>query len=300
MAKILNFGSVNMDSLYRVDHFAKPGETLCVQGMERYPGGRGFNQSVALARAGAAVWQAGKIGMDGLHLLDWMSRENVRTELMDTGGSSTGQSATQVEHRTGRRCTLLYPAANFEITEDYMRRALSKFEPGDLLLLQNEINGVDQLIELAWEKGMQIAMNPSPISHALERCDLSKVNWLLLNEVEGNALTGETSAKLILEALLAKYPKGRFVLTIGKDGVVYRDHGQSLRRGIYDVPEVDTTAAGDTFTGFFLSTIANGLDVEQALRTASVAASITVSRRGGTASMPTASEVRSMEQKWEK
>jgi len=297
MAKILNFGSVNIDYVYKVDHFVKPGETLSAMGMERFPGGKGLNQSVALARAGADIWHAGRIGRDGLHLRELMSGAGVHTELLDASGSGTGQAIIQVE-RSGQNCILLHPAANFEITEQYIRSVLDRFEKGDLLLLQNEINMIDKLLDMAYEKGMQIAMNPSPISPALDQCDLGKVTWMLLNEVEGNALTGETNAKKILEVLIARYPNGRFVLTIGKDGVVYRDRDQSLRRGIYDVPVVDTTAAGDTFTGFFLSVVQHGESIEEALKLASIASSIAVSRKGAAVSIPTMDEVKRAEEDW--
>jgi ribokinase len=143
----------------------------------------------------------------------------------------------------------------------------------------------------AQEKGMQIALNPSPIDENLKLLPLEAVTYFLLNEVEGNELTDETEPETIAVRLHEKFPAARIVLTLGKQGVLYYDGGEFVRHGIYPTKVVDTTAAGDTFTGFFLSSVLQGKTVATALELASKASSIAVSIKGAANSIPTLEEV---------
>lgn len=290
MGKILNFGSLNIDDVYSVPHFLQPGETLSASGCEIFPGGKGLNQSVALARAGAAVWHAGKIGEDGIWLRDLLKDSGVHTELLSVCEEKTGHAIIQVDS-SGQNCILLYSGANGAITKEYVDEVLQNFSAGDLLVLQNEINLLDYIMSAAAEKGMQIALNPSPMNDGVLKCPLDKVTWFLLNEVEGEQVTGETDPEKIAETLLSRYPNARVVLTLGKRGVYYRSAEECCSHGIFSVPVVDTTAAGDTFTGFFLSTAAEGKTIAESLRIASAASSIAVSRKGAAVSIPTLEEV---------
>lgn len=290
MKQILNFGSLNIDKRFSVDHILRPGETLASQSLEIFPGGKGLNQSVALARAGGEVFHAGKIGADGGFLLDTLAQAGVHTALVERTDGQSGQALIQVD-TAGQNCILLYHGTNFEITEADIDRVLQGFGRGDLIVLQNEINLLEKIIEKARARGLEIALNPSPIGPELASCDLGGVSWFLLNEVEGFELTGENDPDRIAETLIARYPSARIVLTLGKDGVLYRDARDRFRHGIYKVPVVDTTAAGDTFTGFFLCRALAGDSVPRALQVASVASSIAVSRRGAAVSIPTLAEV---------
>lgn len=290
MKKILNYGSLNIDKTFSVDHILRPGETLAAHSLELFPGGKGLNQSVALARAEGRVYHAGKIGADGAFLMDVLRDAGVHTEYIGKTEGQTGQALIQVDS-TGQNCIMLYHGANYENAESDFDEILSQFDAGDLLVMQNEINSIDVLMEKAASRGMEIAFNPSPIGPEIAACDLRLVSWFLLNEVEGHELTGETDPQKITDILLERYPKARIVLTLGKDGVVYRDAQKTVKHGIYKVPVVDTTAAGDTFTGFFLATTAAGEPVERALKLASVASSIAVSRKGAAVSIPTLREV---------
>lgn len=290
MAKILNFGSLNIDYVYQVDHFVRAGETLASQGRSLFPGGKGLNQSVALAKAGGEVYHAGKIGADGKFLAALMQEAGVRTELLDQTGSATGQAIIQV-NGAGQNCILLHHGANYEITGEYIERVLSQFGAGDILVLQNEINQIGTLIERAFEKGMRIAFNPSPIDSGVKAYALEKISWFLMNEIEGRELTGESEPERIVAKMAWLYPRSRVVLTIGKAGVLYQGDGAFCAHGTYRVSVVDTTAAGDTFTGFFISSVCAGKPVEEALRLASVASSIAVSRKGAAVSIPALEEV---------
>ncbi|MGI5905842.1 MAG: ribokinase [Candidatus Pararuminococcus gallinarum] len=289
--KILNFGSLNIDNVYSMDHFVRPGETTASLKMETFCGGKGLNQSVALAKAGAPVYHAGKVGADGQMLIDILGEYGVDASLVAMTQGHTGHAIIQVDKK-GQNCILLYGGANQEITTDYIDDVLAHFEKGDMLLLQNEINNIDYIIKKAAEKGMILAINPSPISDELVKMDLTPITYFILNEIEGNELTQETDPEKIAQKMRQIYPGCVVVLTLGKQGVMYYDGTNTYTHGIYDVPVVDTTAAGDTFTGFFLSTLMQGEDVPKALEYASVASSLAVSQKGAAPSIPTMEQVK--------
>lgn len=288
--KILNFGSINIDNVYHVDDFVKPGETKKSLSFQVFPGGKGLNQSVALARAGAAVYHAGKIGTDGQWLADLMKTSGVDTALVEKAKCDTGKAIIQVSD-TGQNAIILYEGANQEMDRKYIERVLDQFCAGDILVLQNEINLVPEMIELARQRGLKIALNPSPANEVIHQCDLSKIQWLLLNEVEGEWMTGKKEPEEICRELLKAYPNMEVVLTLGSQGVLYQSAEKKCFQKAFKVDAVDTTGAGDTFTGYFLRCVSEGETPEKALRLASKAASIAVSRAGAAVSIPYWSEV---------
>ena len=288
--KALVFGSLNIDHVYQLPHHLRPGETLASTSYRRTSGGKGLNQAVALARAGQQVCFAGGIGEDGLFLRDALLADGVDVSHLQVLDVPTGHAIIHVDAEGGN-AIVLYGGANRCVTDDMISRTLDAFAPGDLVLLQNEINLVPEIIRAAHERGLRVALNPSPASPDMKNWPLEMVDYLLLNEVEGHDLTGCTDPDAILDALLASYPACRMVLTLGADGSVYADSTQRVRQAIFPVKAVDTTAAGDTFTGYFLQGILSGASPAEALRRASRAASIAVSRPGASASIPTADEV---------
>ena len=288
--KVLNFGSLNLDLVYQMPHFIRAGETLSSTSFSRSVGGKGLNQSVALAKAGADITHAGMIGEDGMMLKDFLSENGVDTRLVRVVDQPSGHAVIQVEP-AGNNCIFLYGGANQCITDEFILEALSGFGAGDLLVLQNEINFIDRIISAAYDKGMQVVLNPSPIADNLKNLPLEKISWFILNEVEGAELSGETEADKIIQRLLTLYPHAKIVLTLGGDGSMYADSEKCFRQSAYRVKAVDTTAAGDTFTGFFFAAVAEGVSVEDALKRASKASAISVTRPGAAASIPTLSEV---------
>ena len=290
MKKILSYGSLNIDIVYSVPHFVAPGETIAARSVKRYPGGKGLNQSVALARAGAQVYHGGKLAADGMWLLELLRGSGADTGLVSQNGSATGTAVIQVTPQ-GENAIIIDHGANFEITESEIDRTLEGFGEGDLLVLQNEINDIGLIMQKAAARGMRIALNPSPVDEALLGMDLGSVSYLILNEIEGRAFTGSGEPDEICRRLLAKYPGMRVVLTLGGDGSVYADVAQSFRQPACRVKAVDTTAAGDTFTGFFLASVVGGAAPDEALSLAAKAAAIAVTRMGAAASIPTLEEV---------
>lgn len=288
--KVLNFGSLNYDYVYEVDHAVMPGETIDSAKMEVFCGGKGLNQSIALARAGVPVYHAGQVGEDGQMFLDICAQSKVDTTYIRQSTGKSGHTIIQLD-KNGQNCILLYGGSNRGITKDLVDEVLGHFEKEDIILLQNEINQIGYIIDRASEKGMQIVLNPSPYNANLDGCDLSKVSVFLLNEIEGEQISGEREPEKMLEKMMEKYPEARIVLTLGCAGSVYRDKNQTCTQGIFEVDVVDTTAAGDTFTGYFIASMLRKMPVQEALGLCAKASAIAVSRKGATDSIPCLEEV---------
>lgn len=322
---ILNFGSLNIDYTYQVDHFVRAGETSSSKSLSVFSGGKGLNQSIALSRAGANVWHAGAVGKeDGAFLIEELSEAGVHTEFISRTEGKTGHAIIQKDP-SGQNCILLYGGANQEIGKEFVDRVMERFEEGDFLILQNEISEIAYIIEKARQKGMRIVLNPSPMDEKIASYPLSYVDYFLLNEIEaldlcgdragengtageqgagGNEAFGEeggaaataagdggVDAERLMERLTERFPNAKIVLTLGSGGSVYRDADGMIRQGIYKVPVVDTTAAGDTFTGYFIGGLQRGETPRKALEHAAKAAAIAVSRAGAAPSVPTREEV---------
>lgn len=290
MKKILNFGSLNLDYVYHVDNFVRPGETISAKSVSVNCGGKGLNQSIAAAKAGAKVFHAGKIGQDGSVLKQALEDNGVNTDYLKQSETYTGNAIIQVD-KNGQNNIILFAGSNHEITEDEIDGCICNFDKGDYLILQNEINNISYLMKSAYNKGMYIVFNPSPINDSIYEYPIELVSLLILNEIEGNALTGKNEPYEIIDALKVKYPNTDVLLTLGKDGAVFFDGEKKIKHGIYKTKVVDTTAAGDTVLGYFVAEMSKGLTAEKALELASRASSITVSRSGAAASIPDEDEV---------
>ena len=288
--KVLNIGSMNLDLVYRVDHIVQPGETEASVSMNTFLGGKGMNQSVALAKAGVEVYQGGMIGEDGQPFLDACAEYGGRADFIRKVEGKSGHAVIQIDS-SAQNCILLYGGANQMLTEAYVDEVLSHFGSGDILLLQNEVNLLPYIVEKAYEKGMQIALNPSPFNEKLSAVDMTKISIFLLNEVEGNQVTGLTVPEEIIVKMQEMFPHARIVLTLGKDGAVYADGEERFFQPIFPVKAVDTTAAGDTFTGYFLAGLAEGMAIPEILKMSAKASSIAVSRAGAVPSIPYRDEV---------
>jgi ribokinase len=288
--RVLNIGSMNLDHVYNVDHIVQPGETQATNGMNIFLGGKGMNQSMALAKAGVDVYHGGMIGGDGHVFLDACDEYGVHSNYIKPIEGKTGHTIIQLD-KNAQNCILLYGGANLMLTKEYVDDVLSNFTSDDMLLLQNEVNMLPYIIDKAYAKGMTIALNPSPFNDALKECDLTKVSIFLLNEIEGGQVTGLTDPEEILAKMQEMYPKAKIVLTLGKDGAIYAENGTTYHQPIYKVKAVDTTAAGDTFTGYFLAGLVDGMDIPEVLKMSAKASSIAVTRPGAVQSIPYKKEV---------
>lgn len=301
MTRILNFGSLNLDRVYKVKEIVREGETVSAQSLNIYPGGKGLNQAVALAKAGADVTMAGGIGKDGELLRDTLAAVGVDLSLLEVRDKPSGHAVIQVDS-AGRNCILISPGANHGNTPESIARVLKQFNAGDLLLLQNEIDGNALIIQQAKAKGMRVILNPSPMDDAVLALPLDFVDCFLVNEHEAVALlekaplTGELNETMVnelLEELGQKFPNATLLMTLGAQGSACRiPDGTIYHQAIFPVDVVDTTAAGDTFTGYFLSAHLNRKPIPECLRLAAMASSLAVSRPGAAPSIPDSQEVK--------
>lgn len=289
--KVLNFGSLNVDHVYRVHHIAKPGETVPSREYRRFAGGKGANQSVALARAGAAVAHAGCIGPEGLWLRDRLAAEGVGVDDIRVLDGAGGHAIIQVAD-DGQNSIVLFAGANAGISSDHVRAALARTQPGDILLLQNEINATPALIEAGQRAGLRVVFNPAPMSPAVASYPLDRVSLLIVNEHEGEALGDCAAPQAILDALASRFPHTDLCLTLGAAGAVYQKaSGPRWCCPAPRVQAVDTTAAGDAFIGFLLAALLQGRAEETAVRDACRAAAVSVTRPGALDSIPRPADV---------
>lgn len=295
--KILNFGSMNIDYSYCVDHFVKPGETIGSTDLKISCGGKRLNQSIAMARAGAKVWHAGAVGeKDGKLLTDLLQENEVNIDYVETRPCSSGHAIIQVT-KNAENNIILFGGANQNITDTQIDKTLEAFQAGDYLVLQNEINLLDVVIKKAKKRGIKIFFNPSPMCESVLLLPLSAVDYFFLNEDEASALCAMDkvdTVKQIME-LTRKYPDTGIIITVGSKGAYFADSGMKkpIHQECYPLKAVDTTAAGDTFMGYFIASVSRGDSPEKAMRMASYAASLSVSRYGAATSIPTLGEVKS-------
>ena len=292
--KILNFGSLNLDYVYRVDHFAGPGETLSALSREVKPGGKGLNQSIALARAGARVFHAGCLGKGGEMLRELLEKDGVDTSLLRPVEEMQGHTVIQVDPE-GENSILLYGGSNRCVTEEQADETLAAFGPGDWLLLQNEISMSGRIVDRAYERGMRIVLNPSPYDGRLAEVDFAKLSWVLVNEVEAEQMTGTQDPEQAWEIMHRRWPDLSAVITLGSRGSAAFARGgngtETARQEAVKVQAVDTTAAGDTFTGYFIAGLAAGKPLRECMAQASLAAAVSVTRPGAADSIPRAEEL---------
>ncbi len=289
--KVMNIGSVNLDYVYRVPHLATPGETLSADERIVNLGGKGLNQSVALARAGLPPEHACIIGKEHQHLiLEAFKAELIGTSLIEVADAPSGHAIIQVD-MAGENSIVLYGGTNKMLTHELIDRFLASLDAEDVLILQNEVNELAYIVDRAHSRGIQVVLNPSPVSEALKQIPLEKISWLILNEVEGYQLTGKSETDEILESLLSSNSDLKIVLTLGHKGSIYADSMQRVSQEAIQTEVVDTTGAGDTFTGYFLASALMGESIKTSLERASLAASIAVSRQGAMQAIPYKSEV---------
>ena len=288
--KVLNFGSLNLDYVYQVEHFVQPGETLSADSQAVNPGGKGLNQSSALAKAGAEVFHAGCLGLGGERLGELLQQNGVDTRFLQFADTLQGNAVIQV-NREGQNCILLYGGSNQCVTEEQIESTLAYFSAGDWLVLQNEINKLPLIVEKACARGMRIALNPSPYNGKLNDVDFGKLSWLLANEVEAEQLSGSDKPEETWRLLHEQYPRLNLLVTLGGEGSVAFTESEAVRQAAFQVKAVDTTAAGDTYTGFFVAGLMEGRPLPDCMRRASLASSIAVTRPGAAGSIPTKEEV---------
>jgi len=288
--KILNIGSMNLDYVYRLAAIVRPGETVSARALSTVPGGKGLNQSIAFARAGAEVYHAGCIGEGGEALARLLSENGVDTSLIKRVSAPQGNAIIQVED-SGNNSIIVFGGSNRCLEKAQIDEILSQFGEGDLITLQNEVNELKYIVSAAKRRGLTVLLNPSPFDSAINEINLDEVDWIIMNETETAALTGCQDAAGAWEALHKNHPRLSAVITLGTEGGYLFSGEETVFQPAFKVKAVDTTAAGDTFTGYLFAMKAAGRSNAEAMLTAAKAAAIGVTRPGASPSIPLLSEV---------
>ncbi len=293
--KIVVAGSINMDIVNEVAHHPRAGETIHGQDTAYHPGGKGANQAVAAAKSGADVAFIGAVGEDafGQELISALQSAGVDTNRVTVKAGTSGLAFITVAG-DGENTIILSKGANGELLPIDIDRCKEMLQSADVLLTQNEIpwETTCRAIELAHAAGVRVFLNPAP-ARPIDAHVLKMVDVLVLNETETEAVTGihvdtVEDARAAAAALLVQGVK-QVVITLGTRGAVDVAEDMSLHVPAFSVKAIDTTAAGDTFLGALASQ--DLTDVRQAIRYASAASAIAVTREGAQPSIPTGAEV---------
>lgn len=288
--KILNFGSYNIDYVYNMSKLVRAGETISALSTSEHPGGKGLNQAVAAARAGGNVFFAGNIGEDGLFLKKLLEDTGADTKYLKINKTRTGNAIVQID-KDRENCIIVFAGANALLDEAYIKSIIADFACGDICMLQNETPCTDYIIKQAKLRGMSVIWNPSPMNEKIKDSAIKMSDYIIINKTEGKVLTGKEEPKDILKVLLKKYPHTKIVITLGKNGSIYSDGIDTVKQSAFKAEPVDTTGAGDTFTGYFAAMISKGTSIEETLKIASAAAAIATEKQGAASSIPMLKEV---------
>ncbi len=290
--RVLNFGSLNIDNVCRVKSFVRPGETISADGFNRNSGGKGLNQSIALAKAGVEVLHAGRIGCDGEFLRQELETAGVNcTFLVSSPDELTGCAMIQVDDK-GENCIVLFGGANMNISTAQIEEVFSGMTSNDILLLQNEISRMDEIIAAAVRKGMRIFFNPAPMNSRVMALPLEAIDTFIVNELEAAGLAAcspDLPPEEVLTALASAFPGTNILMTLGAKGAMYK--AANSQETVFTPAAkaekvVDTTAAGDTFIGYFLAGIIDKMSIAEAMELAAKASAYCISRHGAAASIP--------------
>ena len=287
---IINFGSINIDHVYQVDHFVQPGETLASTHYQQLLGGKGANQSIALAQAGADVCHVGSIHENDAAFKQALIKKGGDCRGGKCSETPSGHAIIQVTP-SGENAIVLFGGANQTITAKTVMQALDGTKPSDWVLTQNETSSIDQVLRQAKEKQLKVAFNPAPMSESVKSLPLECIDLLIVNETEAAALTEKDSLDDIVAVFKEQWSECEVIITLGKAGVMMLKNNDCIKVDAFLVAAVDTTAAGDTFIGYFLSAYSNHTDAKRALIRGCAASAIAVTREGAAQSIPTQKEV---------
>ena len=289
-SKIINFGSINIDYVYRVPHLVKPGETLSSLDLVTGLGGKGANQSVAIARAGVSVAHVGRVFKGDRWAVELLASTGVDTDNIALIEGASGHAIIQVDDQ-GENAIVLHGGANQSFSIADIESALNRNQQARYLLMQNETNLLAEAFELAQAKGIKIVLNPAPMTDNIKDLPLAKLDTLIVNQGEAEALCGAADIDQMTQQMAALAPQTRVVVTLGGDGAMLLANGEVTHINSPSVDVVDTTGAGDTFVGYFLAGVAEGMNDHDALQRACLAGSIAVTRQGAITAIPDRSEV---------
>lgn len=282
---VWNLGSINVDVVYSVPHIPAPGETLASTGRDIFLGGKGANMSVAIARSGSRVNHIGAIGPDGVWTGERLLEYGVDTRHITIEDVPTSQAIIMVDDH-GENAIVLAPGASIEIPQTTLQTALSEASTGDWFITQNETNLQRTAVALAKKMGLKVGYAAAPFEADRVAAVLEYLDFLILNEVEAAQLTEATGK---IPAVLGV---ADVIVTLGAGGADWFGADGKQHFDAMPVTPVDTTGAGDTFTGYVLGGLDQGMPMAQAIAMATKAGALMVTRKGTADVIPDLSEVR--------
>ncbi|WP_050928849.1 ribokinase [Aestuariivita boseongensis] len=272
---IWNLGSINLDLIYGMDRLPGRGETVAATSKAEFLGGKGTNMSVAAARAAARVCHIGAVGPDGRWAKDRLLEYGVDTRHIAQIDSPTGHAIVAVEV-AGENQIIIFSGANRAIPPELVSNALAEAQTGDILILQNETNAQVETAQMGKELGLRVCYAAAPFDADAVKAVLPFLDFLILNAVEAQQL------QTALGTAISDLPVRDIIVTKGADGAewICTETGSNQAFPARKVQAVDTTGAGDTFTGYVLAGLDRGMPMAQAISQAMLAASIMVTRHG--------------------
>ena len=281
---IWNFGSINIDHVYTLNALPQPGETLAAQSYARHLGGKGVNQSVAIAKSGGKVAHVGAVGPDGDWALDQMATLGLDLDHVSRVEAPTGNAVIYVDAAAENQIVIL-GGANQAISAEQIETVMSAASEGDWVLFQNEVNNGPAIAAAAKKAGLKLAYSAAPFDADVALPLLPQLDLLAVNESEAAALA-EAAGTPVADLGIPK-----LLMTKGAEGAEYFENGDVVKQSSFKVDPVDTTGAGDTFLGAFMARLSKGEDAQNALRFASAASALQVTRAGAATAIPSESEV---------
>ena len=276
---IFNFGSINIDHVYRVPHLPEPGETLTASSRETHLGGKGINQSIAISRAGGNVIHIGAVGPDGDWALQAVRDLDVGTDAISKVDAPTGHAVIYVDDDAENEIVIL-AGANACLTENQIRETMEHASSDDWVLVQNETNLVPQVVAAAKHAGCKVAYSAAPFVADVAISLLEKIDLLVVNEGEANALSDALGVEV------HRIPVSEVLITKGSKGASFKHSQGILEQDAFKVMPVDTTGAGDTFLGSFLARLDLGNEACEALEYAAAASALQVTQVGAATAIP--------------
>ena len=282
---IFNFGSINVDHVYRVAQMPSPGETITAVSYQKLLGGKGINQSIAIARAGHAPVHVGAVGNDDDWTMSEVEKFGIDTAHIARSSQLTGHAVIYVDD-AGENQIVIFGGANQDLHEAQIETAFKTRTGGDhWVLLQNETNLLTEIVDQAKAAGFRVAYGAAPfVADTVARL-IGRIDLLAVNEIEARETAG------LLGVAVSGIAVPEMLITRSGRGAEFHSHGTVHHQPAFSVDPVDTTGAGDTFLGSFLAHYCHGAPAEQSLRYASAASALQVTRPGAAAAIPDRNEV---------
>lgn len=287
MKRITVIGSISTDFFATAPRFPQKGETITGFSFDTGFGGKGANQAIAISKLGGTVSMIGAVGSDRFAeaLINNLTENGVDTDNVErvTDINSGSALITLAEQDNN---IIYIPGANNKVSEKIIHSSKKIILESDLIVIQNEIpeKTVEYVINLCQKAGVPILLNPAP-ARKIDRALIDQVTYLTPNETECEVLFPNKDIKSVLK----EYPN-KLIVTLGSEGVIYHNGDSIVKVDPIEPKEiVDTTGAGDTFNGALSIAIVNDFSLEQAIKFANLAASISIEKLGAQTGSPTLS-----------